>query len=159
LAAILLLPVLHLPLAFVHELAHALATKHYGREVPRAGFVLGGLCCLAQVAVEPGTLVSGLLYQAAWIGYVEGALNLLLLLELDGYYLLVDVLEMPGLRPRSFAFLRRELPGRLARRERLVGDERILVAYGLLGAACTALALVLALAFWWGQLRPLLGGP
>src|SRR3712207_3439417 len=48
-----------------------------------SGFVLGGACCYAQLLVEPGTPLSGLLYQAAFIGYAETALNLVPLLELD----------------------------------------------------------------------------
>lgn len=179
---------LSLVVVVVHELAHGLTTTHYGREVPRggfllylaapgffmdtsdvwmaptrariasafagvfSGFVLGGLCALALLAVEPDTLIAGLLYQVASIGYADTAVNLVPLLELDGYYILVDLLDMPRLRQRSFAFLRHLLVGKLARRERLTPDERLFAVYGVLAAVSTVLAVALALALWEAQL-------
>ncbi len=88
----------------------------------------------------------------AFVGYAETVINLVPLLELDGYYILVDLVDMPRLRERSFAFLRHQLPGKLAHRERFSGQERIFALYGLLAALATVLAVVLALIFWQTQL-------
>lgn len=157
---------------FVHESAHALTTKHYGRTVrrggvglyfgllaffmdttdiwmerrgprlavtwagPFSGFILGGLASLAILA-NPTAVWAGPLYQFAAISYVGSALNLNPLLKLDGYYLLMDWLEMPRLRERSISFVRKELLGRLVRREKLSRDERIFSVFGVMALAWT----------------------
>jgi putative peptide zinc metalloprotease protein len=122
-----------------------------------SGFVLGGLASLGLALGELGTLAAGLLYEVAFLGYVASAANLLPLLELDGYYILVDLLDLPRLRERSFAFLTRGLPRRLARRGPWTAEERILAAYGLLAIPITALAIGLALLTWREWLASLLG--
>jgi CRP-like cAMP-binding protein len=170
LAALILLPI-ELAIIVVHELAHALTAKHFGREVPRggfmlylarpafagtfSGFVIGALCCFVQLFVQPGSLTSGLLYEVAFVGYLNTAYNLIPLIELDGYYILVDLLGIPRLRARSFAFLRQEFTRKLARRERFNREELIFAVYGLLAAVFTALLLLWALWFWNRQLSPL----
>jgi CRP-like cAMP-binding protein len=183
LAGLILLP-LYLIIAFVHEMAHALTAKHFGREVPRggfllylgrpgffvdttdvwmapqrarvgsafagafSGFVLGGLACFGQFVVQPGSLASGLLYEIAFVGYVYTAFSLVPLLELDGYYILVDVLGIPRLRAKSFAFLRRDLLPKLLKRARFNREELIFAVYGILAAVFTAATLLWMLWFW-----------
>jgi putative peptide zinc metalloprotease protein len=47
------------------------------------------------------------------------------LLELDGYYMLVDWLEIPLLRSRAFAFVRSDLWRKLRARQPFDREERI----------------------------------
>lgn len=188
LAVLALLP-LELVVAAVHEMAHALAAKHFGREVPRGGFlvrlawpswfvdlsdtwmapqrarvgaaaagvfsgaVLAGLCASILSLVGDDSLVSSLLFQAAFIGYFHTLIHLIPVIELDGYVILVDLLGIPALRAKSFAFLRRDLVRKLARREHLDHEERIFATYGLLAIAYTALSVSWALWFWNHQLE------
>ncbi len=160
---------------FIHEWAHALATKHYGREVRRGGFVLhfgmpaafvdttdiwmeprrprivvswagphsgfflGGLASLAILALPAGPVAS-VLYRFAILTYLTSFMNLNPLLKLDGYYILMDWLEIPRLRERSLAFIGRPLRDKLRRRERFTREELIFAVFGVLAALWTVIA-------------------
>jgi putative peptide zinc metalloprotease protein len=193
---------------FLHELAHALTVKHYGREVRRAGvliyfgmpaffvdttdmwlegkrprlavtwagpysgLILAGLVTLVMVA-WPALSLNPLLFKFAFTCYVLVFINLNPLLELDGYYLLMDWLGISQLRRKSLEFLRIGLPARwreawakLTKSHQiwkgpsalfgvvrgLSAEERIFVVFGLLAAAWTAYAIYAGLAFWQARL-------
>lgn len=191
---------------FLHECAHALTTKHFGREVHRGGFifyyglpaffvdtmdiwmedkgprmavsvagsvsdlVVGGICSILAY-VFPHWALSPFLYKIAFTAYLSVLFNLNPLLELDGYFLLMDWLEIPMLRQRSLAFVRTELWGKVCAWLKSLGllptqaaleeqpaatsfsrEERIFTVFGLLSAAYTVIALWLALYFWQKQL-------
>jgi putative peptide zinc metalloprotease protein len=174
-AGLISLYVLQAITLFVHEWAHALATKHYGREVRRGGFVLhfgmpaafvdttdiwmeprrprivvswagphsgfflGGLASLAILAL-PGGVVASVLYRFAVLTYLTSFMNLNPLLKLDGYYILMDWLEIPRLRERSLAFIGRPLRDKLRRRERFTREELIFAVFGVLAALWTVIA-------------------
>ena len=89
------------------------------------------------VVVEPGTWVSGVALIVMATSAIKQLFNLNPLIKLDGYYLLSDLLDVPNLRPRAFAYLGervRRLVGAVvapvaaesSRRERAV-----FVAYGV----------------------------
>lgn len=194
----------------VHEMAHALTVKHYGREVRRGGFmlyfgtpaffvdttdiwmegkrarlavtwagpysglILGGLASIA-IWLWPEGGLNALLFQFAFLSYLTVFFNLNPLLELDGYYLLMDSLEIPMLRRRSLAFIRGglwekfkalpalEAPGRLrAALASFSREEKIFAVFGLLSAAWTAYAIYMGAYFWQqrlaGALRDLWAG-
>jgi len=176
----------------LHELAHALAVKHYGRRVPRGGVMIyygmpaafvdtsdiwlagqrariivslaGPLCdtlvgSLAAVAAFalPHGLAGAAAYKLAVACYLAALFNFNPLLELDGYYILVDWLRLPGLRQRALQFISGPLWQKLRARARLGGEERVFALYGLLAAAYTALATVLAGLFWQEQLVGVVG--
>ena len=128
---------------------------------PYSGFILGGLAALGILAV-PGTFAAGVLFQFAFLTYITSFLNLNPLLKLDGYYILMDWLEIPRLREKSLAFVTGTLGGKLRRRERFARDERIFAVFGLLAGAWTLLALGLAVQLWGGAIldfvRGLFGG-
>ncbi|HSN78064.1 MAG TPA: cyclic nucleotide-binding domain-containing protein, partial [Anaerolineae bacterium] len=193
---------------FLHELAHALTVKHYGREVRRAGvliyfgmpaffvdttdmwlegkrprlavtwagpysgLILAGLVALVMV-LWPALPVNPLLFKFAFTCYILVFINLNPLLELDGYYLLMDWLGISQLRRKSLEFLRIGLPARwreawakLTKSQHiwkgpsalfgvvrgLSAEERIFVVFGLLAAAWTAYAIYAGLAFWQARL-------
>ncbi|GEM_PF-366753 len=163
----------------IHEWSHAIATKHYGREVrrggflfymgmpaafvdttdiwmeprkprivvswagPHSGFFLGGLASLLLLA-GPGTFLTGLLYQFAVLTYMTSFMNLNPLLKLDGYYILMDWLEIPRLREKSMAFVMGPMRTKLRKREAFSRDERIFAIFGLLAGLWTIIALTLA---------------
>jgi putative peptide zinc metalloprotease protein len=190
---------------FVHEFAHALTTKHYGRQVRRGGFMIyygmpaffvdtmdiwlepkarriavswagpysglmvGGLCSLLAI-LSTDALVGQLLFKTAFVGYFLFFVNLNPLLELDGYFMLIDWLEMPMLRQRSFEFIRRELWEKV---KAVIGDkdtrgqgnkekaafsreEIIFAVFGLAAAAYTVYSLGVAIYFWQTRLTLML---
>lgn len=106
---------------------------------------------------EPGTLVHHWAFLSLLIG---GGLAVLVnynpLIPLDGYYALMDYLDIPNLRPRAFAYL-----GALSRRHLLRLDvkvppvtdreRRIFLAYGLL-AVIYSTGILALLAFLGGRL-------
>ena len=122
-----------------HELGHALATKHAGRRVPAAGFLVyfgipsvfvdttdvwmaGRRARIADHRGRPGHRAGAGRRLASWSGwscptlapwcfklsfawYLNALFNLNPFLALDGYYLLMDWLEVPNLRARGLAWV------------------------------------------------------
>jgi len=160
-----------------HELGHALATKHAGRRVPAAGFlvyfgipsvfvdttdvwmagrrarllataagpatglVLAGTAQLVGLAVPP---LAPWTFKLSFAWYLNVAFNLNPFLALDGYYLLMDWLEVPNLRARAIAWL----AARARRRPQSFGEldreGRLVALYGMLSLVWLAIAVNLA---------------
>lgn len=171
----------------IHEWAHAIATKHYGREVrrggfllymgmpaafvdttdiwmeprrprivvswagPHSGFFLGGLASLLLLAA-PGAFAQGVLYQFAFLTYLTSFMNLNPLLKLDGYYILMDWLEIPRLREKSLAFISKPLRQKLRSRDTFSREEKIFTVFGALSALWTVIALGIVIATLGGYL-------
>lgn len=202
-------------LSFVlHESAHALAVKHFGRTLtgggimlyyglpaafvdtsdiwrspraariavsaagPAADLLVGSLAAIVAYAM-PDTLAGSVAYKLAFTSFVSSIFNLNPLLELDGYYILVDLLRMPDLRRTALAYVRgpfwEKLGARFqawnARRARRSSnqpalttgslnsnmlpfsrEERIYAIFGAATALYTALAIVAAAWFWQRQI-------
>jgi putative peptide zinc metalloprotease protein len=139
---------------------------------PYSGLVIGALLSGVLTAVaqtnpaQTGTLWAGFLYQMTFLAYLSAFVNLNPLLELDGYFMLIDWLEMPGLRGRAFQFLRHELWPRLRQHPQPVpfwrsldATERIFTLFGTLALIYSALAIWLALSFWQSRLLPAAAHP
>jgi putative peptide zinc metalloprotease protein len=187
--------VINTVIILVHEMAHGLTTKRFGRQVRRGGFliyygypaffvdtmdmwlesrwariavswagphsglIIGGVCALAAHAF-PGSTLEPWLFKMAFVAYLSVFLNLNPLLELDGYFILIDLLEIPMLRQRAFGFVRFHLWNELcdAWRKRRQGqadwragytrEERLLTVFGLLAAAYTLYSVWVAVYFW-----------
>jgi putative peptide zinc metalloprotease protein len=113
------------------------------------------LAAVVWLAVEPGTAAHRIAFVAMLVGGVYTVLlNLNPLIPLDGYYALMDWLEIPNLRARSFdylaASLRRSLLDPGARIPPATDRERkIFLAYGVAATAYLAL-LVILVAVWVG---------
>ena len=75
-------------------------------------------------------------------------LNLVPMLELDGYWILSDFIQVPDLRPRSLQFIRYDVWHKLRRRERFTKQEVGLGLYAVLGVAFTILSLYWSVVFW-----------
>jgi CRP-like cAMP-binding protein/Zn-dependent protease len=103
----------------------------------------------------PDWFLSPTLYTAAALNYYLIILNLIPLLELDGYYILADVIQVPDLRPRSLAFLRDDLFRKIIHREHFSKQEVGLGLYATLGVAFTIFALYSSYRYWKTLFGPL----
>ncbi|MFI7545899.1 cyclic nucleotide-binding protein [Actinoplanes sp. NPDC049599] len=164
-----------------HELGHALATKHAGREVPAAGVLVyfgipsvfvdttdvwmaGRRARMLVTAAGPATglVLAGsiqlvglavpalgpLAFKLAFAWYLNVLFNLNPLLALDGYYLLMDWLEIPNLRGRGLAWVSSRLRGRPPSWAGLDREGRIVALYGVLALLWVAVAANLAYRIW-----------
>ena len=91
---------------------------------PASELVIASLLSIFMLAF-PDCPANWLLFRIAFFFYLGVVLNLNPLLELDGYYILMDLLEMPNLRKRSLAFVKETLPAKLARRQKFSREEII----------------------------------
>lgn len=134
--------------------------------VGAAGMMVEAVLAAAALAVwinaEPG-LVRLLAYNTIFIAGVSTALfNINPLLRFDGYYMLMDWLEIPNLRSRATAYLRylceRYLFGQreVSRPDASSGERAWFVAYGAASTVYRVLVTVAILLFL-GELWPLLG--
>jgi CRP-like cAMP-binding protein len=98
--------------------------------------------------VWPTGMAGDLLFPFVILSYFGLLLNLLPLLELDGYWILADAIRVRDLRPRARAFLRHDLWAKLSRRARFSTAEIGLGLYGTVGVLFTALGLAAAAALW-----------
>ena len=105
---------------------------------PRIVVTLGGLYASlivagtsAILAVILGTSVlAAMLWQLAFLSFYAVVVNLNPLLELDGYFILMDWLDRPNLREHCLAWLGNELPRALRNRAEL-RRHRLELFYGL----------------------------
>jgi putative peptide zinc metalloprotease protein len=74
--------------------------------------------------------------------------NLVPVTERDGDYILMDMLEMPRLRQRAFAYLRSDLWRKIWRREQFGRLDAILAGYGVLALAGIVYTIVIAARLW-----------
>jgi CRP-like cAMP-binding protein/Zn-dependent protease len=114
---------------------------------PFTEFVIAGVAGLV-VFLFPEGPVSDLLYKFALLNYVVIFLNLIPLLELDGYWILSDLIQVPDLRPRSLQFVQHDLWHKARAGEKLTPQEWGLGAYGFAGIAFTIFSFWTAYLFW-----------
>jgi putative peptide zinc metalloprotease protein len=120
---------------------------------PFAELVLAGVASIVMIAL-PGTGVAAFLYRFALINYFVIFMNLIPLLELDGYWIFSDLIQVPDLRRRSLNFIKGDLWHKLADRDRLSLQEAGFAIYGLVGTAFTIFSFYTAFFFW----REIFGG-
>jgi len=114
---------------------------------PFTELVIAGVAGLAVFFFPSGPLAD-LLYKFALLNYVVIFLNLIPLLELDGYWILSDLIQVPDLRPRSLQFVQHDLWHKFRERERLTPQEWGLGGYAIAGIAFTIFSFVTAYFFW-----------
>ncbi|MCA1830586.1 MAG: cyclic nucleotide-binding domain-containing protein, partial [Actinobacteria bacterium] len=98
--------------------------------------------------LAPHWWLSDALFKFAVLNYFYIFLNLVPLLELDGYWIMTDLLDTPDLRPRALSFARHDLPRKIARREKITPYEWALSIYAVVGSAFTIVVLWLSFSFW-----------
>jgi len=106
---------------------------------PYGNLVIGSIASLIMLSSLP-PLFHDVLFQLAALSYLSVFVNLNPLLEMDGYYILVDWLGMPLLRKRSLEFVQHQFLGKLRRREVFSRDEKLFCVFGILSAMWTAIA-------------------
>ncbi|HEX2714288.1 MAG TPA: cyclic nucleotide-binding domain-containing protein [Candidatus Acidoferrales bacterium] len=121
---------------------------------PYSGVILAGLCAIA-VQIAPDSPLSPNLHRLSFLWTLILLFNLIPLLELDGYFMLIDWLEIPMLRSRALAFFRKELWHRLRRREPLTGLERLLAWFGGFSFVFSIFVIILAVISWQRRLGAL----
>ncbi|MCU0606109.1 MAG: cyclic nucleotide-binding domain-containing protein [Candidatus Edwardsbacteria bacterium] len=114
---------------------------------PYTQFFLAGVAALL-AWWGPLAALNPLLYKFAALSYLSVFLNLNPLLPLDGYYMLADWLEIPGLRDKATRFVRRELFAKLRAQAPLSKNEKIYAWFGLAVFAWSVLALAAAVALY-----------
>ena len=117
---------------------------------PYSGLLVGSMCMLiiAGTGFADTTLNSVIFKVAIW-AFVFGALtNLNPLLEWDGYFILMDWLEIPMLRKRSLDFVRRNMMNKIFLREAFTREEKIFAVFGVTALMYTVTMIGVALFFW-----------
>lgn len=120
---------------------------------PGSELVLAGIASIVIFAF-PDWGGSPLLYRFATLNLLIILLNLMPLLELDGYWIFSDVIQVPDLRARSLGFVRNDLVHRVKDRRGLTLQEWGLTAYFLIGVVFTVVSLFVSIFFW----RHIFGG-
>ena len=117
---------------------------------PYSGLLLGSLAIFAIAATGfADTTANNLVFKLALWAFVFGALtNLNPLLEWDGYFMLMDWLEIPMLRKRSMEFVRRNLLNRIVTRAPFSREEKIFGVFGVMAMVYSVFAIAVALFFW-----------
>jgi CRP-like cAMP-binding protein/Zn-dependent protease len=138
--------------AFFVEASDALMLDRRQRIVqafagPYSELVIAGAASLV-VWAFPDSAPAAILYKFALLNYFVIFLNLVPLLELDGYFILSDAIQVPDLRPRSLQFARYDLWRKLRRREPFTKQEIGIGLYAVFGIAFTALSLYWSAFFW-----------
>ena len=114
---------------------------------PFTELIIAGVASLVIFAYPDGPLAN-LLYKFALLNYIVIFLNLVPLLELDGYWILSDMIQLPDLRPHSLQFIQHDLWHKIRSRERLTPQEWGLGGYGVAGIAFTIFSFWTGLLFW-----------
>jgi putative peptide zinc metalloprotease protein len=96
---------------------------------PLMNIILAGIASLAILAARDPLVVAGL-WQFAVLTYMLVLLNMNPLLELDGYYLVMDWLERPNFRTKSLRWLVQELPDAIKNSGELKAH-KVELAYGI----------------------------
>jgi putative peptide zinc metalloprotease protein len=104
---------------------------------PVAGLVLAGGCALVGLAV-PAAAPWCFKLSFAW--YLNALFNLNPFLALDGYYLLMDWLEVPNLRARGLSWVAARVRRRPPAWPALDREGRLVALYGLLAVGWLAVA-------------------
>ncbi len=102
----------------------------------------------AVILLFPHLFINPLLYKFAFLSYLTAFLNINPLLELDGYYVLIDWLEIPGLKAKAAGFVKKQLWPKIRSKAPFDWQDKIFTAYGLGVIVWSALAVVIVGYFW-----------
>ncbi|MBE2225531.1 MAG: hypothetical protein IAF02_28605, partial [Anaerolineae bacterium] len=141
---------------------------------PHSGLLIGGLvgifltvvAFLGELPVLAAfPILTSFIFQLGFVAYFSAFVNVNPLLELDGYFILMDWMDIPGLRQRAFRFWRESVWAawqNLLQHPRqfwagLSRNQRIYMAFGAMAFLYSAYALWFALYFWQSRLVPVIG--
>jgi CRP-like cAMP-binding protein/Zn-dependent protease len=117
---------------------------------PYAEFLSAGITSIAAWAF-PDAAITETLYKFSVLSYVVLFMNLVPLLELDGYWIFSDLIQVPDLRPQSISFVRHDFWHKLRARAKLSKQEWGLAAYGTAGVVFSIFSFYTAF-FWWREI-------
>ena len=117
---------------------HRMAVSWAG---PYSNLILGAVCSIG-ILISPWPEVDIILTSLLTVNFILVFTNLNPLLEWDGYYMLMDYLEIPCLRKRSLDFVRNHLWGKLKAKASFNREEKIFAVFGLLAGLWTAVVIV-----------------
>jgi CRP-like cAMP-binding protein len=114
---------------------------------PYAQMLIGGISALVSWAF-PEWILSETMFRYAVLNYLVLSMNLIPLLELDGYWIFSEIIQVPELRPRSLSFIRHDLWHKLWSRLRLSRQEVGLALYGIIGVLFSVFSFYTAYFYW-----------
>lgn len=117
---------------------------------PYSGLIYTGLAGLA-LTLAPDAPWAPFVSIFGVVSLTNNVFQLMPLVQLDGYYMLMDWLEIPNLRRKALAFVRHDLWPKLRRRQKFNREERIFTVFGLLASVYTAFFVYLGVNFWWAR--------
>ena len=123
---------------------------------PYTGLVLGGVCALGAFFL-PHSTAGALCFTWGLVLLINTLFNFNPLLELDGYYMLVDWLEKPSLRARALSFVRGGMWEKIRARNRFSREEIFFALFGIASLGYSIFALLMALQFWRLRLASIAG--
>lgn len=114
---------------------------------PYAQMLIGGISAIVSWAF-PDWFLSETMYRYAVLNYFVLSMNLIPLLELDGYWIFSEIIQVPELRPRSLSFIRHDLWHKLWNRLRFSRQEIGLALYGIIGVLFSVFSFYTAYFYW-----------
>lgn len=120
---------------------------------PYSEAILAGAVSLVAWSL-PQLEFSRTLYKFALLNYFVIFMNLVPFLELDGYWIFSEIIQVPNLRKMSLSFVRYDLWHKIHKREPMNLQQTGLALYGILGVAFTIFSLYSSTYFW----RKIFGG-
>jgi CRP-like cAMP-binding protein len=114
---------------------------------PYAQMLIGGISAIISWAF-PEWILSETMYRYAVLNYLVLSMNLIPLLELDGYWIFSEAIQEPELRPKSLAFIRHDLWHKLRNRLGFSRLEVGLAAYGIVGVLFSIFSFYTAYFYW-----------
>jgi putative peptide zinc metalloprotease protein len=124
---------------------------------PYSGMIYAGLVGLVLTFAPEGSWSTALRLFGS-VALVANIFQLMPLIQLDGYFILMDWLEIPSLRKRALVFVQHDLWPKVWRRQRFNREERIFTVFGVLSAIYTVYAIYFAALFWWNQANEAIQG-
>ncbi len=146
------------PCFFVDTTDMWLGTRNQRIAVSWAGpfttLLIASICSIA-IAVFPSSPFVPLLFGISVLGMSSALMNLSPLLEWDGYYMLMNYLEIPSLRAKSFDFLRTQLWQKLLSGQReFCHEEKIFAVFGIMAGVWSIIAISLIPYLWTKVIYP-----
>ncbi len=114
---------------------------------PYTEMILAGFASFLLLAF-PDAALAPLVFKFCALNYFLIFENLIPLLELDGYFILAEAIEVPDLRERSLQFIQHDVWNKLRTRSGFSKQEVGLGAYAIVGVAFTIFSVWVAIFFW-----------
>lgn len=118
-----------------------------------AGLSLAGLAGIVAFVSPEGDLIGSLAVKAATVWVFQNLFQLLPILELDGYYILVDALDAPLLRQRAISYARTRFLRRLRTPQKMTREEVGLAAFGVTALVTSLAMLLFSLWIWQSRIH------